>query len=296
MMNESNLAQYQSMVEERLKQYLPKENLRQSVLFEAMRYSLLAGGKRIRPILVLEFCRACGGIIETALPFACAVEMIHTYSLIHDDLPCMDNDDMRRGRPSNHKVFGEDMALLAGDALLTMAFETMLSQETVGGVGTRRAAEAAGILAGAAGAHGMVGGQVIDLQSEGKSVPIETLRVMDDCKTGALICAAAKMGCVLGGGNQTQLSAAERYAKAVGLAFQIQDDILDVTSDTKTLGKPVGSDADNKKSTYVSLLGLEEARSKVQKLTDDAVAALECFGGGAESLRNLAVQLASREK
>lgn len=284
------------LVERELKALLPEQELRQAELIQSMRYSLLAGGKRIRPMLVLEFCRLCGGDTRTALPFACAVEMVHTYSLIHDDLPCMDNDDLRRGRPSNHKVYGEDMALLAGDALLTMAFETMLSDRAIVLAGAERAAKAAGVLARAAGAYGMVGGQVIDLKSEGKTVTLETLKVMDECKTGALIRAAAQMGCIVGGADAGQLTAAERYANAIGLAFQIVDDILDVTSDTQTLGKPVGSDTENSKSTYVSLLGLENARVKVEELTETAVSALSCFGPKAESLVNLAKQLASREK
>ena len=288
--------EYLSLIENKLREYLPEDDMKQADLFHAMRYSLLAGGKRIRPTLVLEFCRVCGGREISALPFACAAEMIHTYSLIHDDLPCMDNDDMRRGRPSNHKVFGEDIALLAGDALLTMAFEIMLSNEAVGAVGAQRASKAAGILAAAAGAHGMVGGQVTDLMSEGKVISIEALKKMDDCKTGALIVAAAKMGCVLGGANDEQLAAAENYAKAIGLAFQIVDDILDVTSDTQTLGKPVGSDTENDKCTYVTLMGLENAGQAADGLTKAAVSSLNCFGREAEYLVQLAQELASRKK
>lgn len=288
--------EYLALIENGLRNYLPEKNLHQADLFQAMRYSLLAGGKRIRPILVLEFCKVCGGDEKSALPFACAVEMVHTYSLIHDDLPCMDNDDMRRGRPSNHKVYGEDIALLAGDALLTMAFETMLSKQAVDSVGAQRAAQAAGILADAAGADGMVGGQVIDLKSEGKMISLETLKLMDECKTGALIVAAAKMGCVLGGADEKQLAAAENYAKAIGLAFQIVDDILDVTSDTQTLGKPVGSDTVNDKRTYVTLMGLEGAGKAADELTKAAVDSLDCFGRGRESLVQLAYGLASREK
>ena len=294
--NEPREQQYLEMIERKLNELLPEETSRQEELIRAMRYSLLAGGKRIRPILVLEFCRLCGGSAETALPFACAVEMVHTYSLIHDDLPCMDNDDLRRGRPSNHKVFGEAMALLAGDALLTMAFETMLSTKAVSPAGAERAAKAAGILASAAGAHGMVGGQVIDLKSEGKKISLETLKVMDEYKTGALISAAARMGCALGGAQEQQTEAARRYAGALGLAFQIVDDILDVTGDTATLGKPAGSDSENDKSTYVTLLGLENAQKAVKELTETAVSALECFGGDGEYLVSLAQRLASREK
>lgn len=295
-MYNSRQKEYISLVDRKLSEYLPEEDLMQADLLHAMRYSLLAEGKRIRPILVLEFCKICGGEEKAALPFACAVEMIHAYSLIHDDLPCMDNDDMRRGRPSNHKVFGESMALLAGDALFTLAFETMLSQDAVALAGTQCAAKAAGILAAAAGAHGMVGGQVIDLMSEGRTIPLDTLKKMDECKTGALIVAAAKMGCVLGNADVEQMKAAEQYAKAIGLAFQIVDDILDVTSDTETLGKPVGSDRENDKCTYVTFMGLDNAKKAVDDLTKTAADSLACFGRSAEYLIEFAKGLASRKK
>lgn len=286
---------YAETIQAYLEKYVPEEKLLQGGLFQAMRYSLLAGGKRIRPILLLEFCGACGGDQESALPFACAVEMIHSYSLIHDDLPCMDNDDMRRGKPSNHIVFGEAQALLAGDALLTMAFETMLSPDSVAAVGASRAAEAAGILAKAAGAYGMAGGQMIDLQSEEKRISADTLIQMDECKTGALICAAAQMGCVLAGAGDQMFHSAEKYAKAIGLAFQIQDDILDVEGQQTLLGKPIGSDLEKGKSTYVSTLGIDKARMLVRELTDEAVSALRCFGEKGDSLRGLAFKLSSRK-
>lgn len=295
-MNNLRQKEYITMIDRKLAEYLPEEDLMQADLLHAMRYSLLAGGKRIRPILVLDFCRICGGEEKNALPFACAVEMIHTYSLIHDDLPCMDDDDMRRGRPSNHKVFGESMALLAGDGLLTLAFETMLSEETIRLVGAERAAKAAGILAAAAGAHGMIGGQVIDLMSEGRVIPLDTLKKMDECKTGALIVAAAKMGCILGGATEEQLAAAENYARAIGVAFQIVDDILDVTGNTETLGKPIGSDRENDKCTYVTLMGLENAKKAVDNLTLEAVDSLACFGRDANYLIELAKKLAERQK
>ena len=295
-MYNSRQKEYISLVDRKLSEYLPEEDLMQADLLHAMRYSLLAEGKRVRPILVLEFCKICGGEEKAALPFACAVEMIHAYSLIHDDLPCMDNDDMRRGRPSNHKVFGESMALLAGDALFTLAFETMLSQDAVALAGAQHTAKAAGILAAAAGAHGMVGGQVIDLMSEGRTIPLDTLKKMDECKTGALIVAAAKMGCVLGSADVEQMKAAEQYAKAIGLAFQIVDDILDVTSDTKTLGKPVGSDRENDKCTYVTFMGLDNAKKAVDDLTKTAADSLAGFGRSAEYLIEFAGGLASRKK
>lgn len=263
-------------------------------LIDAMRYSLLAGGKRIRPLLLMEFCRLCGGTPEHALPWACALEMIHTYSLIHDDLPCMDDDDMRRGRASCHKVYGEATAVLAGDALLTLAFETACSPESAAAVGEGRVLRASWELARAAGAHGMVGGQQIDLSSEGRGISLDVLRKMDECKTGALIRAAARMGCILGGGGEELLRAADEYAGALGLAFQIVDDVLDVTGTQETLGKPIRSDAERDKATYVAQLGLAEAGQEAERLTKKAVDALAPFGEEAESLRELAIQLCSR--
>ena len=282
-------------IEEALKGCLPQEKDLRKTLFASMEYSLMAGGKRLRPQLVLEFCRLCGGSEEQAMPFACAVEMIHSYSLIHDDLPCMDDDDLRRGKPTNHKVYGEAAALLAGDALLTLAFETMLSPESVQAVGADRAAAAAGELARAAGAHGMVGGQIIDLESEGKQVPLEVLEKMDEGKTGALILAACRMGCILAGASEDQKKAAEVYARSIGLAFQIEDDLLDVTGDAALLGKNTGMDSAREKSTYVSLLGVEKARETVERLTRTAVDALEVFGEKAQPLAELALALQNRD-
>lgn len=288
--------EYLAMIEKALKGYLPESGGLDGKVSEAMAYSLLGGGKRIRPILLLEFCRISGGAPEEALPFACGVEMIHTYSLIHDDLPCMDNDDTRRGKPSNHIAFGEDIALLAGDALLTLAFDVMLREENTASVGAVRALKAASILAKAAGASGMVGGQVIDLQNEGRQVSMEVLKEMDDKKTGALIRAACLMGCVLAGAQESQMRAAYVYAECVGLAFQIVDDILDVTADSAELGKPTGSDLENHKSTYVSLLGLEHSRELVQELTNKALGALNAFQTDTAFLKELAQTLAVRKK
>ena len=288
--------EYGALIREGLETYVPEEKLPQGSLFRAMRYSLFAGGKRVRPVLLLEFCGVCGGDQKAALPFACAVEMVHTYSLIHDDLPCMDDDDLRRGKPSNHVAFGEARALLAGDALLTKAFETMLSAEAVERVGADRAAEAAGLLASASGAYGMAGGQMIDLESEGKRIDADALIRMDECKTGALIEAAAKMGCVLAGAGREELRAAGAYAKSLGLAFQITDDILDVQGDPAATGKPVGSDAEKEKSTYVSILGIDRARELAAQLTAAAVQALGVFGGRGAYLQKLAVQLSERKK
>lgn len=287
---------YLEQIESMLDRLLPIQGELYADVIAAMRYSLLNGGKRIRPVLLLEFCRLCGGSTEAALPYACALEMIHTYSLIHDDLPCMDDDGMRRGKPSCHKAFGEATALLAGDALLTLAFETAAAPENGKLAGPERALSAAWELARAAGIHGMVGGQQIDLISEGRAVPLDTLELMDSCKTGALIRAAARVGCLLGGGSREQLLAAEQYAGALGLAFQIVDDILDVTGTEEELGKPVKSDAGRDKSTYVSLLGLAEARQEAARLTQKAVSALEPFGPEADNLRQLAEELSVRQK
>ena len=263
-------------------------------LYDAMRYSLLAGGKRLRPVLVLEACRLCGGAVEDALPFAGAIEMVHTYSLIHDDLPCMDDDDLRRGRPTNHKVFGEANAVLAGDGLLTAAFETMLAPGQK--LPPERVLEAAGILARAAGGRGMVGGQVLDMAGEGRALGLTEVEELQRLKTGALIRAAVEMGCAVAGGAEEQREALCRYADCLGLAFQIQDDILDVVGDEATLGKPIGSDVRSDKTTFVALKGLADCRILVAELTDRAVEALAPFGSEAESLRGLAQSLAGREQ
>lgn len=261
-------------------------------MLEAMAYSLSNGGKRIRPVLTLEFCRICGGDAEKALPFALAAEMIHTYSLIHDDLPCMDNDDMRRGKPSNHKVFGEADALLAGDGLLTLAFETVLSAPDLS---AEKKARAGLELAKAAGCSGMIAGQVMDLANEGKKVPLETIAATDRLKTGEMIRVSAVLGCIAAGADEEKIKAAETYCKKIGLAFQIVDDILDVTSSEAELGKPIGSDKDNEKSTYVSLLGLEESEKTAKKLTEEAKESIEIFGKDGEFLLALADSLAERK-
>ena len=287
---------YLSAVETELERLVPETADLQRELIRAMRYSLFAGGKRIRPVLLLEFCGLCGGDQEAALPFACAVEMIHTYSLIHDDLPCMDDDDLRRGRPSSHVKFGEARALLAGDALQAAAFEAMLSPESIRRAGAERAAAAAGLLARGAGASGMAGGQEIDLACEGKKIPEETLRRMDELKTGALIRSAAQMGCVLAGAEPRLVQAADRYAAALGFAFQIVDDILDVEGSASALGKPTGSDAQNGKSTYVSLLGLPRAKQAAAELTQSAVDALKPFPGDTGYLAGLAEKLSARDR
>ena len=285
-----------SNIEQELLSYLPKvENENIQKLVSAMEYSLMAGGKRVRPMLVLEFAKLCGGSEEAAMPFACAIEMIHTYSLIHDDLPCMDNDDLRRGKPTNHKVYGEATALLAGNGLLTLAFETALSAKAIELNGYEKCAQAAKVLALYAGADGMLGGQMIDLESEGKSVSVDHLKEMDNKKTGALMIAACKLACISAGATKEQLDAACSYADNIGLAFQIIDDILDITSSTETLGKPVGSDDENEKSTYAALLGIEECKRLSAELTENAVNALDIFENDTEKLRNFAYYLLNRE-
>jgi len=260
-------------------------------MLDAMAYSLGNGGKRIRPVLTLEFCRLCGGDYRAAIPFAIGAEMIHTYSLIHDDLPCMDNDDMRRGKPSSHKVYGEANALLAGDGLLTLAFETVLSAD----VSADKKAKAALELAKAAGVSGMIGGQVMDLSNEGKKVSLDEIRATDRLKTGEMLRVAAVMGCIAAGADSEKIAAAEKYCENIGLAFQIVDDILDVTSDDATLGKPVGSDSQNRKSTYVSHLGVEKSSEYARQITEEAKAALDIFGSEGEFLSELADRLSERK-
>ena len=279
---------YREKIETALGALIPADR---SVVCDAMQYSLCAGGKRIRPALVLEFCRVCGGVPETALPYACALEMIHTYSLIHDDLPCMDDDDLRRGRPSCHKQFGEANALLAGDALLTHAFYVLLGASLPAEHNVR----AGRLLAQLAGFDGMIGGQVMDLENETRQIDADRLQKTDACKTGALIQAACRLGCIAAGADETKEQAAALYAQKIGLAFQIVDDILDVTADEQQLGKPVGSDDAQGKQTYVTLYGLRKAKDTAAALTEEAKAALRVFGGEAENLLALADNLLERK-
>ena len=288
------MRQQLAQFEKALPAYMPQTGKLQTTVAEAMAYACKDGGKRLRPMLVLEFCRLCGGDPAQATPFAAAIEMIHCYSLVHDDLPCMDNSLMRRGRPSTHVVYGETMALLAGDGLLTLAFETMLRPENRADLPPERALGAASALADAAGIEGMVGGQVIDLQSEGKSIDLSTLEALQEGKTAALLIAACVMGARLAGATPAQEQAARQFGENLGLAFQIVDDILDVTATAQELGKPVGSDADNGKVTYVSLLGLEKARALAAQRTDRALAALDTLGGETGALRQLAQALLLR--
>lgn len=259
---------------------------------QAMKYSLLSGGKRIRPILLLEFYALCGGKGDSALNFAAALEMIHTYSLIHDDLPCMDNDDMRRGRPSCHKAFGEDTALLAGDALLTLAFKTAAETD---GIPSDRVLKAIAVLAENAGISGMVGGQVEDLAFEKSGAILDELRGMYLKKTSCLLSAGAVCGSILAGADDEELKYAAEYAEKLGLAFQIIDDILDCTSDEKTLGKPIGSDEKNGKTTYVTLLGIDGAKAEAERLSNEALTALCKIKGDNAALRELTADLLDRK-
>lgn len=289
------LAEDGKLIDAALEKYLPNGEYPQKIVFDAMRYSIMAGGKRIRPVLALEFCSACGGDINIALPFGCAVEFVHGYSLIHDDLPCMDDDDMRRGRPSCHIKFGEANALLAGDALLSLAFETSLCNNNIGALQPSLALKAAEELARASGALGMVGGQIIDLESEGKSVDLQTIQYMHSTKTGAIIKAACKMGCIVAGADEKHINAAADYAQRIGLAFQIVDDILDVSGDTKKLGKPAGSDENNNKTTYITHLGIDKSKALVKKLTEEAIKSLDIFGEKGSFLADLALNLSNRD-
>ena len=258
-----NEKEYKQLIESALEKTLANAGgLPQAGLAEAMRYSLLAGGKRIRPMLTLEFCRVCGGDINAALPVACGVEMLHTYSLIHDDLPCMDNDDLRRGRPTNHKVYGECVAMLAGDALQAQAFYSVLSAE----LPADRRAACAQILASAVGLDGMCGGQYLDMLWEGRKLNEQELSEINSRKTGALLVAACQMGVAAAGGTERQLAAAGHYGAALGLAFQIRDDMLDVLSTTEELGKPIGSDVQENKNTYMALKGEDGCKKTIERL------------------------------
>lgn len=284
---DSRIREYQAAVEAYLNSCFA-ENQPQKTLFDSMRYSLLAGGKRIRPVLVLEFCHMCGGDWQKALPFAAAMEMVHTYSLIHDDLPCMDNDDYRRGKLTNHKVYGECMAVLAGDALLTAAFR-YIAQADVNAESRIRAVE---VLSYCAGENGMVGGQVLDTQGEGHILTAEEVNNIHALKTGCLISAACQLGVLAANGAKEQLEAAKAYAQALGLAFQIRDDMLDVMGDAGKLGK--ATNMDENKTTFVKLYGIEKCDALVKEQTENAIAALGAFAE-TDFLHELANQMANRD-
>ncbi len=282
--------EYKAYVEDFLKDWYSRfSGEPQSKLFEAMAYSLLAGGKRLRPVLAFEFCRMCSGDWKPAAPFAAAVEMIHTYSLIHDDLPCMDNDDYRRGRLTNHKVFGEAIAVLAGDALLTDAFAVASTAKLPQ---PERMAEAMGVLSECAGSLGMVGGQVLDIMSEDRELTEQEVLAIQSRKTGALIRAACSLGAIAGGADEKQFEAACQFAAGLGLAFQIRDDMLDVIGTQEEMGKGVGTDEN--KNTFVRLYGLERCEELVRKYTDYALDALKIFPDNA-FVKTLALQMVERK-
>lgn len=279
-------------VDSALGRFVPKATTRPATLHRAMRYSLFAGGKRMRPAMVLAAAEACGGGRAAALPFACAVECIHAYSLIHDDLPAMDDDDFRRGKPTNHKVFGEGVAILAGDALLTQAFEILAQAQP-----TRRHGHASFVLelARASGSLRLIAGQVADLEGEGKDLSIPELRYIHENKTSALLCASVRLGAMSADASPAQLKALTDFGRNVGLAFQVIDDILDVTQTTEQLGKTAGKDVAAQKATYPRLVGLDESRRIAARLTARAYAALRPFGGRAPALAALARYLLERQ-
>ena len=285
--------EYRLKIDEALARYFKvREGALNTGLAEAMRYSLLAGGKRIRPLLVLEFCRIAGGDVEKALPVACAIEMLHTYSLIHDDLPCMDNDELRRGKPTNHMVYGECTATLAGDALQAEAFGTILRCDLPPAV----KANCAEILAGAVGLDGMCGGQFLDMSWEGRALTEQELSEINIRKTGALLVAACQMGVAAAGGSELMLAAAGHYGSAIGMAFQIRDDMLDVLSTAEELGKPIGSDLEENKNTYMVLMGREGCEKTIAKLTDFAKNVLDEAFEDTAFLKELADALSTRDK
>lgn len=271
------LSDYAEMTAQALEKYLPFTDCLQKRVIEAARYSLSAGGKRLRPALVMEFCRVCGGEPETALPAACAIEMLHTFSLIHDDLPCMDDDDMRRGKPSCHKAFGEDMAVLAGDALAMLPYQIIAEAGLHKTFPQETALKLITLLGELSGVRGMIGGQALDLENEGKRAEVPVILEMYRMKTGALLEFSCRAGCIAAGAGADKQLAAGSFGQRLGLAFQIVDDILDITADEKILGKPVGSDRAEGKYTYVAAVGLEKARERAAELTEQAKEALSEF-------------------
>lgn len=284
------------IVDQALKDYFPEPEGPASDVITAMRYSLFAGGKRLRPILCMAGSEAVGGSDIHILPVACALELIHTYSLIHDDLPVMDDDDMRRGKPANHKVFGEALALLAGDGLLTEAFSLMAKDDLLEHIPPQVVIKVTGLIAQAAGYGGMVGGQVVDIQSEGKTVSLPVVEFIHTHKTGALICASVCAGAILGGGSQSQLQAIESYGQQIGLAFQISDDILDIEGESEMLGKNAGTDEKKGKITYPAVIGLTRSKELQSELVQEAVKVLHPFDDCADPLRQIARYIIERKK
>jgi len=290
------LAEKRKTVEAALQDYFPEPEGLTSDLTKAMRYSLFAGGKRLRPILCIAGAETVGGLGLDVLPVACALELIHTYSLIHDDLPLMDDDDLRRGKPTNHKVFGEPIALLAGDGLLTEAFSLMTSREISVKISPHILLRAISLISRAAGYDGMVGGQAVDIQWEGKRADVPVVRFMHIHKTGALISASVVSGAILGGADESRIEAITSYGEKIGLAFQISDDILDIEGDSKTMGKQAGADEQRGKMTYPMVLGLNQSKKIQSDLVQTAVQDLREFGSRAEPLRQIARYIIERKK
>lgn len=291
---EAYLQQQQQRVEHALDQWLPALDKYPPGLMDAMRYSVFAGGKRLRPILVLAAAEAAGGDSEPALPAACALECIHTYSMIHDDLPAMDDDDFRRGKPTNHVIYGEAMAILAGDALLTHAFEILSSPELAAQFSAETLLQVNRAMSHAAGSFGMIGGQVVDIISEGQEVDLPVVEYIHRHKTAALIEVALTVGGLLGGGSSEQVEALRTFGHQVGWAFQITDDILDVEGNAETLGKAVGRDAELAKATYPAVLGVEPSRQRAKELVEQGIETISQFGDRAERLRQIAHYIVSR--
>lgn len=282
------LARKKNIVDKTLEKLVPPAKTFPPVIHEAMRYSLFAGGKRVRPVLVIAAAESLGATTADLLPVAGVLEIIHTYSLIHDDLPAMDDDDLRRGRPTCHKVYGEAVAILAGDGLLTMAFEVLSDPRRLKSIPARTLVSMIREISVASGVFGMVGGQVVDIQSENREIDFPTLEYIHTHKTGALIRASVRVGALYAGAGRRQFEALSRYGEMVGLAFQIADDILDVTGKQEELGKNIGSDLEKGKKTFPSFLGLEESRRRAQEVVEEALSALDGFGKRAEPLRELA--------
>jgi len=281
-----------------LDRYIVEKETPEKIIYQAIKYSIMAGGKRLRPVLALAVCEMLEGNVADVLPYACAIEMIHTYSLIHDDLPAMDNDDYRRGRLTSHKIYGEAIAILAGDALLNYSFEIMLSDIASGNnnqVDILRKVNAMKLIANSAGTNGMIGGQVVDLQSEEKQISSETLEYIHRCKTGALIKAPIMAAATICKADEKVLKALEKYAENIGLAFQVKDDILDVEGNSQKMGKKAGSDADNNKATFVTLYGLEKSKEMLKNITEEAVRSIEFFGEKSEFLIELCEYLLKRD-
>ena len=292
----SYLNEKKAMVDRTLEAYMPEPEGPASDVINAMKYSLFAGGKRLRPILCIAGTEAVGGTEKDCLNVACALELIHTYSLIHDDLPMMDDDDLRRGKPTNHKVFGEAVALLAGDGLLTEAFKLMTKADLTKHVAPQVLLKVISLISHASGYQGMVGGQVVDIQSEGKAVDFSTVKFIHTHKTGALISASVASGAILGRGNESQLQAIISYGRKIGLAFQISDDILDIEGDTKALGKKAGADEKKGKITYPLVFGLKKSKEIQSELVEAAVESLRAFDHTAEPLRLIAQYIIERKK